>query len=39
MANEMGKRYVCQKCGAEFVVTKGGAGTLKCHGAPLVLKK
>ncbi|MBI4339752.1 MAG: desulfoferrodoxin [Chloroflexi bacterium] len=38
MANETGKRYVCAKCGAEFIVTKGGTGTIKCHGDPLVKK-
>ncbi len=37
MANQIGKRYVCAKCGAELIVTKGGAGasaTLwSAHGA------
>jgi len=39
MANEIGKRYVCKKCGSEFIVTKGGSGTLSCHGQPMELKK
>jgi len=39
MANETGKRYVCPTCGSEFVVTKGGTGSIKCHGQPLTIKK
>ncbi len=30
MANQVGKRYICKKCGAEIIVTRGGNGTLKC---------
>lgn len=36
--NVVGKRYMCQVCGSEFIVTKGGDGQLQCHGQPLVLK-
>ncbi len=39
MANEIGKRYVCTKCGAEFIVTKGGNGTLSHCGQPMQIKK
>ena len=39
MPNQVGKRYICAKCGAEFIVTKGGAGTLTCCGQPMELKK
>jgi len=39
MASETGKRYVCLKCGSEFVVIKGGDGTLTCHGEPMQVKK
>ena len=39
MANQIGKRYVCTKCGAELIVTKGGAGTLSHCGQPMELKK
>jgi len=39
MANEIGKRYVCKKCGSEFLVTKPGPGTLKCCGEPMEQKK
>ena len=38
MAAIVGKRYVCTAWGSEFIVTKGGSGTLVCHGQPLVLK-
>jgi len=38
LANETGKRYFCSKCGAEFIVTKGGEGTIACHGQPLTKK-
>jgi DNA-directed RNA polymerase subunit RPC12/RpoP len=31
---QTGKRYVCAKCGAEVIVTRGGNATLYCkHGA------
>ncbi len=39
MANVVGKRYRCTKCGAEFIVTKGGNGTMKCCGQPTELKQ
>ena len=39
MANEVGKRYVCKKCGSEFIVTRGGKGTLKCCNQSMELKK
>jgi desulfoferrodoxin-like iron-binding protein len=39
MANEVGKRYVCKKCGAEFIVTRGGKGELHCCGQPMEIKK
>jgi desulfoferrodoxin-like iron-binding protein len=39
MANAVGKRYRCTKCGAEFIVTKGGNGTLVCCGQPMEIKK
>ena len=38
MANQMGKRYICQTCKAEFIVTKGGNGTMSCCGVPMELK-
>ena len=39
MANQVGKRYVCKKRGAEFIVTRGGDGQLHCCGAPMEIKK
>lgn len=39
MANEVGKRYICEKCGNEFIVTRGGKGELQCCGAPMKIKK
>ena len=34
MANETGKRYSCSGCGAQFVVIRGGDGTIECCGKP-----
>lgn len=39
MANQIGKKYSCAKCGSEFIVTKGGAGELVCCGQPMEQKK
>lgn len=39
MANQVGKRYVCTVCGAEFIVTRAGEGEMKCCGKPLETKK
>ncbi len=39
MANEIGKRYRCGKCGAEIIITKGGKGSVKHCGQPMELKK
>ncbi|MDD9995636.1 MAG: desulfoferrodoxin [Dehalococcoidia bacterium] len=38
MANQVGKRYSCGKCGTEFIVTKGGNGEILCCGQPMGLK-
>ncbi len=38
MANEMGKRYRCEKCGTELIVTRAGDGEVKCCGQPMVKK-
>jgi hypothetical protein len=35
VANGLGKRYKCAHCRCELLVTKGGDGTLTCHGAPM----
>jgi len=39
MANQLGKVYICGKCGTQVIVTKGGAGTMKCCGAAIEQKK
>jgi desulfoferrodoxin-like iron-binding protein len=39
MANQVGKRYVCKKCGAEFIVTRAGMGTLRCCNQEMEIKK
>ncbi len=39
MANEVGKRYICKKCGAEFIVTRPGKGTLVCCKEVMEIKK
>ena len=39
MANEAGKRYICTKCKAEFIVTRGGKGEIHCCGHAMEQKK
>jgi desulfoferrodoxin-like iron-binding protein len=39
MANQLGKVYICRKCGSQVIVTKGGTGALKCCGGPMEQKK
>jgi desulfoferrodoxin-like iron-binding protein len=39
MPNQLGKLYVCSKCGAQVIVTKAGQGALECCGAPMEQKK
>lgn len=39
MANEMGKRYRCAKCGSEYIVTRAGQGAITCCNQPMELKK
>jgi desulfoferrodoxin-like iron-binding protein len=39
MANQMGKRYMCVKCGAEVIITKAGGGFLLCCGQDMQQKK
>ncbi|WP_367280092.1 hypothetical protein [Nocardioides sp.] len=35
VSNEAGKRLRCEECAAEVVVTKGGEGSITCHGQPM----
>ncbi len=39
MANQVGKRYQCTKCGTEMIVTKGGEGALNCCDQPMQQKQ
>jgi Desulfoferrodoxin, N-terminal domain len=39
MANQVGKKYVCNKCGVEFIVTRAGKGELHCCGEKMEIKK
>ena len=38
MANQIGKRYACARCGAEMLVTRAGEGALICCGEPMQLR-
>jgi desulfoferrodoxin-like iron-binding protein len=38
MANEMGKRYRCTKCGTELIVTRAGTGKVVCCKQPMEKK-
>ena len=35
----LGKRYACETCNAEVLVTKGGEAGLFCHGAAMEIAK
>ena len=35
--NQVGKRFKCESCASEVLVTKAGDGELHCCGAPMVL--
>ncbi len=39
MANQLGKRFVCQVCGTETLCTKAGDGTVECCGKPMEIKQ
>lgn len=39
MGAQIGKIYVCEACGAQVIVTKGGSGNLKCCGTEMAQKK
>jgi len=30
MANQLGKRFVCEKCGTQVLCTKAGEGAVQC---------
>jgi len=37
MGNLLGKRYTCEECGAQLLVTKPGDGELVCHDQAMVI--
>ncbi len=39
MANQLGKRYVCEVCGTEVLCTKGSDCEAECDGKPMVLQE
>jgi desulfoferrodoxin-like iron-binding protein len=39
VANQVGKRYQCTKCGTEMIVTKAGDGEISCCGQPMQQKQ
>ncbi len=39
MANQLGKRYICETCGTEALCNKPGAGTATCCGQEMKLKE
>jgi len=40
MANVLGKRYLCEKCGTEVLCNKAGPGELECcERAPMTIKE
>lgn len=36
MANQLGKRYRCEVCSTEVLITKAGEGTAECCGKSMV---
>jgi desulfoferrodoxin-like iron-binding protein len=38
MANQIGKRYVCEHCSTQLLVVKPGGGQLECHGEPMTIE-
>jgi desulfoferrodoxin-like iron-binding protein len=38
MATQVGKRYYCERCGSEMLVTRAGEGLLSCCGQPMQLR-
>ncbi|MEK7214401.1 MAG: hypothetical protein AAB289_02240 [Chloroflexota bacterium] len=38
MANQLGRRYVCEVCGTEALCTKAGEGEIVCDGQVMKLQ-
>ncbi len=39
MANQLGKRYQCEKCGTEVLCNKAGTGELECCEGQMKIKE
>lgn len=39
MANTLGKRYMCEKCGTEVLCNKAGIGAFECCETEMKLKE
>ncbi len=39
MANQLGKRYQCEKCGTEVLCNKPGNGSLECCEGEMKIKE
>jgi len=39
MANVLGKRYMCEKCGTEVLCNKGGTGGVECCDGEMKIKE
>ena len=39
MANQLGKRYVCEKCGSSVLCTKSGEGEIDCCEATMQIQE
>ena len=38
MANQLGKRYVCESCGTQVLCTKAGGGEINCCDQTMTLQ-
>lgn len=39
MPNQLGKRFVCEKCGAQVLVTKAGEGSFVCCDKEMIIQQ
>jgi len=39
MANQLGKRYLCEKCGTEVLCNKPGTGAIECCDVEMKIKE
>lgn len=39
MANQLGKRYLCEKCGTEVLCNKPGIGAIECCEVEMKIKE